>query len=64
MFNLKTHFEQVPLEIVRKIVGEQVLRETTAGRPQQIKKEKSNNALAEAEEQFIVLPLASGQVGP
>jgi hypothetical protein len=29
MFGQKTHFEQVPLEIVRKIVEDQIQRETT-----------------------------------
>jgi hypothetical protein len=28
MFKLRTHFEQVPLEVVRRIVEEQVRRET------------------------------------
>jgi hypothetical protein len=29
MLKLKTHFKQVPLDIVRKIVEEQIRRETT-----------------------------------
>ena len=34
MFKPKTHFEQVPLEIVRKIVEEQIRRETAAEQDQ------------------------------
>jgi hypothetical protein len=34
MFEPTTHFEQVPLEIVRKIVEEQIRRETTTEQDQ------------------------------
>ena len=34
MFEPKTHFEQVPLEIVRKIVEEQIRGETTTEQDQ------------------------------
>jgi len=34
MFKPKTHFEQVPLEIVRNIVEEQIRRETAAEQDQ------------------------------
>jgi len=34
MLKPKTHFDQVPLEIVRKIVEEQIRRETTTERDQ------------------------------
>jgi len=34
MLKPKTHFEQVPLEIVRKIVEEQIRRETTTEKDQ------------------------------
>jgi len=38
MLEPKTHFEQVPLEIVRKIVEEQIRRETTTEQDQGVKK--------------------------
>jgi len=38
MFRTKTHFEQVSLEIVRKIVEEQNLRATTTEQEQGTKK--------------------------
>ena len=37
MFKTKTHFKQVSLEIVRKIVEEQIRRETAAEQDQGIK---------------------------
>ena len=44
----KTHFEQVPLETVRRIVEEQVQRE--AATADGIKKETVEKSFAEAEE--------------
>src|ERR1700720_1755323 len=41
MFELKTHFEQVPLETVRKIVDEQLRRETAAVQHQESEKKRS-----------------------
>jgi hypothetical protein len=38
MFKPKTHFEQVPLEIVRKIVEEQIRRETATEQDQGTKR--------------------------
>jgi hypothetical protein len=38
MLKSKTHFEQVPLEIVRKIAEEQIQRETTTEQDQGAKK--------------------------
>lgn len=35
MLRLKTHFEQVPLEIVRKMVEEQIRRETATKQDQE-----------------------------
>ena len=64
MINFKTHFEQVPLEIVREIVEAQVLTETTTVQQRGTKKEKRNNARSEAQKQSIVLPLAFAQVEP
>jgi hypothetical protein len=39
MLEPKTHFEQVPLEIVRKIVEEQIRQETATKQAQGTKKE-------------------------
>jgi hypothetical protein len=52
MLESKTHFEQVPLETVRRIVEDQVQRETTIG--EGIKKETLEKGLAGAEEQSMV----------
>jgi hypothetical protein len=40
MLKLKTHFEQVPLEVVRKIVEEEVQEEKTTGQARGTKKKK------------------------
>jgi len=47
----KTHFEQVPLETVRRIVEEQVQREAAA--VDGIKKEMLEKSFAEAEEPSV-----------
>jgi hypothetical protein len=62
MINLKTHFEQVPLEIVRKILQQQILKEGTTVQQRGTNKEKLNSALSEAPKQSIVPPLAFAQV--
>ncbi len=61
MFNLKTHFEQVSLEIVRTIVEEQAQKEATIEQQQGIKKEPLNKPLAEAGGQPITQPLTLAQ---
>jgi hypothetical protein len=48
MLKSGTHFEQVPLETVRKIVEDQIRREIANGAG--IQKEGSETAFAEAEE--------------
>jgi hypothetical protein len=48
MTKFKTHFEQVPLEIVRKIVLEQIQREAT--KDDGINKETLEKGLATVEE--------------
>jgi len=53
MFNSKTHFEQVPLEIVRKIVEEQIRRETANEQIQRTKKETVEEDILEAGGQSI-----------
>jgi hypothetical protein len=45
MLRLKTHFEQVPLEVIRKIVEEQIRREATTEQDQGPKNEKLENDL-------------------
>ena len=49
----KTHFEQLPLEIVRKIVEEQSRRETTTEQAQETKKKALGRELFMAQEQSI-----------
>ena len=48
MFRTTTHFEQVPLEIVRKIVEEQVHDEIATDQNQVIKDEKPRVRLTSA----------------
>jgi hypothetical protein len=61
MFNLKTHYEQVPLEIVRKIMAEQPQAGTkTAGYPE-IDEETRNEVPFGAEGQSITQPLMLGE---
>jgi hypothetical protein len=47
----KTHFEQVPLELVRKIVEEQIRREQAAEQARGTKQETQEEVLVEAQEQ-------------
>ena len=51
MLMSKTHFEQVPLELVRKIVEEQILREQAAEQARGTKQETQEEVLVEAQEQ-------------
>jgi hypothetical protein len=50
---LKTHFEQVSLEIVRKIVEEQIRRETAAQQDEGTKKKTLNENLLGKQEQSM-----------
>jgi hypothetical protein len=56
MLNLKTHYEQVPLEIVRKIIAEQILTETVVEPYPGIDKEMLNEGLSEVEGQSVTQP--------
>jgi hypothetical protein len=56
MLQPKTHFEQVPLEIVRKIVAEQIRRETATQQVQGTKAEALEEDLSGAQERPIVGP--------
>lgn len=63
MFNSKTHFEQVPLEIVNKIVEEQMLTEAAKEPNQEIDKEARSEVPREAEERSVALPVTLARVG-
>jgi hypothetical protein len=51
MLMSKTHFEQVPLELVRKIVEEQIRREQAAEQARGTKQETQEEVLVEEQEQ-------------
>jgi len=53
MFNSKTYFAQVPLEIVKKIVAAQIQTEAANEPAQAIDKETPIEAPSEVEEQSI-----------
>ncbi|MGB2624066.1 MAG: hypothetical protein WA857_05585 [Candidatus Acidiferrum sp.] len=55
MFNSKTHFTQVPLEVVKKIVEEQVRTEPAIEPNQGIDKATLSEVLSEAEGRSIAL---------
>jgi hypothetical protein len=56
MLEPKTHFEQVPMEVVRKIVEEQIRREITTEQDQGIKKKTLEEDLLETQEQSMAKP--------
>jgi hypothetical protein len=62
MLEPKTHFEQVSLEVVRKIVEEQIRRDTTTERDQGTKKKTQGEDLLEAQEQSMARPHTFSQV--
>jgi hypothetical protein len=62
MFQTKTHFEQIPLEIVRKIVEEQIRRETATEQDQRSKKKTLEEDLLGAQEQSMVCARPFSQV--
>jgi hypothetical protein len=53
MLDMKTHFEQVPLAAVRKILEQQIERETTTEHDQIIREEALQEDLWEAQEQIM-----------
>ena len=61
MLKPKTHFEQVPLEIVRKIVKEQIRRETTTEQDQGTM-QRTLEDLFGAQEQSMATSRAFSQV--
>lgn len=62
MLEPKTHFEQVPLQVVRKIVEEQFQRETTAEQDWETKKQTLEEDLWGAQEQSMARPRRFSQV--
>jgi hypothetical protein len=56
MLEPKTHFEQVPMEAVRKIVEEQIRRETATEQDQGIKKKTLEEDLLGVQEQSMARP--------
>ena len=55
MLEPRTHFEQVPLEIVRKIVAVQMQRELEAAQTQGSKEKTSEEGLLRLQEQSIAM---------
>ena len=55
MLEPRTHFEQIPLEIVRKIVEEQMQREIAAERTQGTKEKMLEEDLWGPQEQSIAM---------
>ncbi len=51
MLRLKTHFEQVPLEVVRKIVEDQVRLEQAAEQARGTKQKAQEEVLLETQQQ-------------
>ncbi|MGB6598860.1 MAG: hypothetical protein WBE70_17230, partial [Candidatus Acidiferrum sp.] len=62
MFNPKTHFAQVPLEVVKKIVEEQVRMEPASEPHQGINKETLSEVLLESEGRSIAPPVTLARV--
>jgi hypothetical protein len=56
MFDSRTHFAQVPLEVVKKIVEEQIQKETTSEAKQPIDDETLSEDVQEVAGGFIAQP--------
>jgi hypothetical protein len=56
MLESKTHYEQVPLDVVLKIVEEQVLREIPIRRPEETENGKLEEVLLESQEESVSGP--------
>jgi hypothetical protein len=56
MFNLKTYFEQVPLEFVKQIVEEQIQMDGTEESMEGLDDEALKEDLTDAERQSILEP--------
>ncbi|MGC1618778.1 MAG: hypothetical protein WA765_09845 [Candidatus Acidiferrum sp.] len=64
MLNSKTHFVQVPLEVVRKIVEEQAGMEPATEPYQEIEKKTLSEVLLETEAVSIALPVTLARMEP
>jgi hypothetical protein len=62
MFKTRTHFEQVPLETVRKIIEEQIRRETTTNEDQGTQKKTLEEGQLGAQEDSTASSLTFSQV--
>lgn len=62
MFNSKTHFQQVPLEFVRKMVEDQIQREAITEHYQGIEKVTRNEPLSPVKGKSVASPVALAQV--
>lgn len=56
MFEAKTHYEQVPLDIVRKIVEEQILREIAIRQGQETRNRELEEDLPDRQEESMSGP--------
>jgi hypothetical protein len=56
MLEPKTHYEQVPLDVVLKIVEEQVLREIPIRQPKETENGKLEEVLLESQEESVSGP--------
>jgi hypothetical protein len=61
MFNSRTHFAQVPLEVVQKIVEEQMQEEATKGANEPLDDETLSEGVQEAAGGFIAEPQTPSQ---
>jgi hypothetical protein len=62
MLQPKTHFEQVPLGIVRKIVEEQIRRETTTEQNHGTKKKELEEDLLGGQKELMAMSRTFSQV--
>jgi hypothetical protein len=61
MFNSRTHFAQVPLQVVQKIVEEQIQEEAASEAKQPIEDETLNEDVQKVPGGFITQPLTLSQ---
>ncbi len=61
MFNSRTHFAQVPLEVVQKIVEEQMREEASSEANQALDDEPLSEDVQEVAERFVAQPLRLSQ---
>ena len=61
MFDSRTYFAQVPLEVVQKIVEEQMQLEGTSEAEQQLDQETLSESLCEKKQRITTPPLTLSQ---